>query len=543
LITLLVSGGAPATLYVAWASYRDSQRDTGSKDGLDLAEVTDQLAAAVRAQWTAEARVRRLNDPYPLPVSWAGADGHLAESWDVLVRLASSGRGWPASSSRWNPGPDGLAGNDRDLADVLERIPTGRLVVLGAPGAGKTMLMVGLVLDLLARRTSGGPVPVLVQLASWDPARQSLHGWLAAQLLTDHPSLAAAMRSDAEGSRIDALLDAGLLLLILDGLDEVPDAARGLAVTAINAGLRPGEKAIVTCRTDEYAAVVRPQSGLGTTMHGAAVVELAPLDNVAVCEYLRDTGGPLADVRWAPVTSVLGTQSPAAQALTTPLMIGLARTVYNPCAGEQSGDLPDPAQLCDEHALPDRASVERHLFDAFIPAAYRTTPGWPDRRHRRWAPALAERWLIFIARHLENTVSSQGLAWWRLQEAAPRTVNIMAAVLAGFVGLGLTEAATAGSHAGTTSRLCAGLSSGLAAGAATYFMGHKSRAPLTLQHLGHSGQANGSGSCSGWAGRPGSPWRSTLPSRSSQLGLSSPGSTSGPSLQLFGWFSGCSPLE
>jgi hypothetical protein len=43
------------------------------------------------------------------------------------------------------------------LADVLERMPTGRLVVLGEPGAGKTILMVRLVLDLLARRASDGP--------------------------------------------------------------------------------------------------------------------------------------------------------------------------------------------------------------------------------------------------------------------------------------------------------------------------------------------------------------------------------------------------
>ena len=37
----------------------------------------------------------------------------------------------------------------RKLADVLAAVPTGRLVVLGEPGTGKTMLMVGLVLDLL----------------------------------------------------------------------------------------------------------------------------------------------------------------------------------------------------------------------------------------------------------------------------------------------------------------------------------------------------------------------------------------------------------
>ena len=46
---------------------------------------------------------------------------------------------------------------------VMAQVPTGRLVVLGEPGAGKTMLMVRLVLDLLARRVVGGPVPI------WSP--------------------------------------------------------------------------------------------------------------------------------------------------------------------------------------------------------------------------------------------------------------------------------------------------------------------------------------------------------------------------------------
>ena len=116
--------------------------------------------------------MRRLNDPYPLPVSWRAADASLADGWDVLLRLAASVAGLrsPSAPESWASGPGELAGYGNDLVDVLSRVPTGRLVVLGEPGSGKTMLMVRLVLDLLARRSSGGPVPVLASLASWDPA-------------------------------------------------------------------------------------------------------------------------------------------------------------------------------------------------------------------------------------------------------------------------------------------------------------------------------------------------------------------------------------
>ena len=135
---------------------------------------------------------------------------------------------------------------------------------------------------------------------------------------------------------------------------------------------------------------------------GAAAVQLRPLDADAVRGYLRDdAAGPVAKARWEPVLAVLGTEAPAGQALSTPLMVGLARAIYNPRPGELAGALRDPAELCSP-ALADRPAVESLLFDAFIPAAYRHDP-------RRWKAQDAERWLVFLARHLEHTMAA--LTW------------------------------------------------------------------------------------------------------------------------------------
>ena len=144
--------------------------------GLSLAQASDQLAIAVGAQWEAEAAVRRLNDPYPLPVSWASADSSLSDAGTHCLSWRSAVPDGLRPQGTWAAGPDDLAGEGGELADVLTRVPTGRLVVLGEPGAGKTMLMVRLVLDLLARRASGAPVPFLASLASWNPATQDLPG-------------------------------------------------------------------------------------------------------------------------------------------------------------------------------------------------------------------------------------------------------------------------------------------------------------------------------------------------------------------------------
>ncbi|MFD8396567.1 hypothetical protein ACFV2N_47225 [Streptomyces sp. NPDC059680] len=154
-----------------------------------LEDVADQLAQGVRRQWEAEAQVRRLNDPFPLSVEWEAADADLVERWAHVKELAE---GWPGRSPAdpaWADGPGGLAGKGGAIADVFESVPTRRLVVLGEPGAGKTMLLIRLLLGLLERRLPGGPVPVLFPLASWDPVQQDLYTWMADELAQDHPAL------------------------------------------------------------------------------------------------------------------------------------------------------------------------------------------------------------------------------------------------------------------------------------------------------------------------------------------------------------------
>ncbi len=141
----------------------------------DLAGVADRLAVAVKRQWNDEAELRQLNDPYPMSVRWDPADPDLVADWPALVRLATTGPGWPGPrGGTWANDPAGLTGTDNGLVDVLDRVPTGRLVVLGDPGAGKTILLVRLVLDLLSRRRPGDAVPVLLPLASWNPEDQDL---------------------------------------------------------------------------------------------------------------------------------------------------------------------------------------------------------------------------------------------------------------------------------------------------------------------------------------------------------------------------------
>ncbi|MDX2934480.1 NACHT domain-containing protein [Streptomyces ipomoeae] len=420
-----------AALAVSWIGYRADRREHAG--GLPIGGLADALAPAVRGQWEAEARLRRLNDPYPLPVSWRPADQDLVEPWPLLLRMANR----HAPHDMWAARPEDLVGTDTEITDVFtRRAPGRRLLVLGEPGAGKTMLLVVLLLGLLDRRSPGDPVPVIFPLASWHPG-QSLDTWMANRLTADYPALSRHPAEFGGRNTARALLDNRLILPILDGLDELAPSSRSTALAAINAALPPGRPVIVSSRSTEYRQALRPATGVPQRLNGAAGIVLEPLTLDTVATYLRrDAGGegtPAAD-RWNPVLERMAQGSPLTTVLGTPLALFLARTIYNPRPDEAGPRLPDPAELCDTDRFPTETALRAHLLNAFIPAAYR-----PHSLHPcRWTPARAEHVLRKIARHLEHRRhGTVDIAWWELRYALPASV-LAAAVGSTIVLLTLT---------------------------------------------------------------------------------------------------------
>ncbi|MFE6160722.1 NACHT domain-containing protein [Streptomyces sp. NPDC056486] len=406
-IAALLPTGAGA--YLAWCAYRADRAEAAVDDP---GGVADRLAIAVRRQWEGEARVRRLSEPYPLPVSWRCADPDFAATEE-------SGR---------------LAGRGGELGALFaEHLPHRRLLVLGGPGAGKTVLLVRLVLSLTERRREGEPVPVLFPLVSWDPAAEELRVWMERRLVQDYADLGeAALGAYGDTTLAGMLLERRLVLPVLDGFDELPATAGALALHHIAAALPYACGLVLSSRPQEYLTALHPQTGVPARPALLAGIHLDPLDGRSVADYLlHDAGGagtPAAE-RWTPVVTALGTDAPVAQALTSPLMVSLARSVYNPRPDEEDGQLPDPAEVL---RCPTRAAVEHHLLDAFIPAAYRPHP----RRPCRWTADQAHDTLRFLARHMEQGRDGAAeVAWWRLHHAVPAMLpRVLAGVLLGVLG-------------------------------------------------------------------------------------------------------------
>ncbi len=213
----------------------------------------------------------------------------MFSEWDSLVRAAyGPGRPRP-DTSLCAHGPTELAGVDHELADVVDRVPTRRLVLLGEAGSGKTTALVRFVVDRLATRAPGGKIPVLVSLSTWDPAKD-FFSWLEERLLVAHPYLGRQVGTgDRTGkgrmSMARALLESGRILPVLDGLDETPEHFRAGVLAAVNHALMPEHPLVISSRTAEFrVACLAPDGGTEICLDAAVGVELLPVEPDAV-EY------------------------------------------------------------------------------------------------------------------------------------------------------------------------------------------------------------------------------------------------------------------
>lgn len=382
-----------------------------SKQDRTYDQIVDDLARVVAQQQQGSEEHHSIADPRPMRLTWSVTD---------TARTAMAGVRWESAGVM---APHTFSGGLSQAGELAGRVPSRRLVVLGQAGAGKTVFAIRLIRDLLAARTPGDPVPLLLPLGAWNPGTQRLPDWMVARLLQDYKGLRRKVKTHVGPAKTLAatLVDTGRIVPVLDGLDEITSELRGEAIAAINR-LGPDPPLVITSRVAEYLEAV---STAGRGLTRAAIVELHPLGLAEVRDYLRETG---AAERWQPVLGELdgNPDGPLAQTLRVPLMLWLARTVY-------AAPATAPGTLC---SLPDRVAIQDHLLDHWIPAVYpdHPTPAASARYHA--GDALA--WLAFVARHLRAS-GTPDLAWWQLHHTVRSVAPTCRYLIGGVIGFGFGQ--------------------------------------------------------------------------------------------------------
>ena len=384
--------------------------------------------------------------------------GYLQDALqEIIKRLDLDKRYQPEAlrrqATQHRPGhPDQPIPTHKPIKKLFEE--SGRsLLILGAPGSGKTFTLAELARDLLAEAQTRptAPVPIILNLASWATRQLTLLDWLVETL-----NIEQGMGSDTARTWVSH----GAFILLLDGLDEVADDLRNDCVAAIN-----------TFRT-QYTVEIAIASRLGEyenlqqQLNLGHAIRLLPLTDTQIFDYLAELGPDFDTIKEA-LTHDRGLHRLA----QTPLMLHIIAIAYRDF-------IPDQLQPLD--TIIER---RRHLYDAFIQRRL-------DDFHQTqlaaatYTPGQALYWLTWLARRMKaldqtNFYIERLQANWLIHPAQRRrhgwqiglTVGMVFVFAVGLVGglaLGLIFGLVIGLVVGPALGLTYGLIAGLRHGRDAY---------------------------------------------------------------------------
>ena len=223
------------------------------------------------------------------------------------------------------------------MLEIFDSIGMGRsLLILGAPGSGKTTMLLELARQLIARASEDitQPIPMVFNLASWTE-KFTLADWLAQELNNLYSVPRKTAPDWVKGDK---------LLLLLDGLDEVRQDSRAKCVEAINSFRKDhGLTSLAVCsRSQDYA-------DLNTKLSFEGAIEVQPLTQEQITEFFNRFGKEMAGIK-----QVLKKDSALREMAETPLFLSIMLMAYR--------DKRDVDILVSK----DEKAQRKYLFDTYI---------------------------------------------------------------------------------------------------------------------------------------------------------------------------------
>ena len=256
------------------------------------------------------------------------------------------------------------------MLEIFQEIGMGRsLLILGAPGSGKTTMLLELTRQLIehARMDVTEPIPVVFNLSSWTE-KLTLADWLARELNLIYSVPRKIAPTWVTENR---------MLLLLDGLDEVQQESRNQCVDAINQFRKEnGLTSMAVCsRLQDYAELKKRLSFDGA-------IEIQPLTSSQVDLYFDRFGKGLAGIR-----QVLEQDSVLREMAETPLFLSIMTLAYY-------------GKSADVLASQNLNTVEtrrKHLFDTYIRQMFERVA---RAKRELYTLEQTKRWLAWLAQKI-----------------------------------------------------------------------------------------------------------------------------------------------
>lgn len=286
------------------------------------------------------------------------------------------------------------------------------LLILGEPGAGKTITLLKLAQDLIARAKEDESlrVPVVFNLSSWGSKhkQQTIADWLIDELYNTYKVSETLGKTLIKGQQ---------LILLLDGLDEVEANRRKECIDAINQFMNDhGLTEVVVCsHIQEYKA-------LSKTLKLRDAVSIRPLTPEQISQYLDTAGEQLEAVK------TLLTRDPELQELAkSPLMLSVMTEAYK---GKRIEDLPQAGSPEERR---------EHLFDAYIKRMFNQEKATkPSSYQSPYQNQQAKLWLTWLAQQMSQPSQSvflieQMQPTWLRNKAQKRRYRFNNTLIGGFI--------------------------------------------------------------------------------------------------------------
>ncbi len=384
---------------------------TGDR-GWPVAKAAEGIREDIKVLWGSEVRHRGLDGAHVIPMSLSHRRGDALPAEAVMAHNEQQ-FSWTSEEYQ------------EAAARIITNFGKRRAVIYAGQGGGKTTFALLLALGVVKKDTNW--LPILLSLASWNPGAEQFDSWFDRQVVASYRSVEVVERPLGR-TYLQTLVHSGRALLILDGLDELPQGTRRKAFEEINEKVPHDAPIVILGRG--------PARGSDYLANGESF-DLIPPGQSGIVRYLRvlvaeDRIHDRQDEIWAPLLEELSANPKGrlSRVLSTPLFVSLAWRVYEE-------DENSPIHLLrkvqsadnDERGL---AVGENLLLDAHIRYAC--------ARDRLLSRKRAVHWLEFMAYKMQNFALDkqkrgiQTFAWWRIYQVIPQPV------IAGAMGLAVAPA-------------------------------------------------------------------------------------------------------